>query len=276
MISHAEILRLFPLLDKKLMELLHSLQPEEWHAPTVAKRWKVKDVVAHLLDGNLRALSLERDRYFGTEGPASTEFDVLTEWLNRFNNEWVDAARRISPQVLILLHEATGKPACDYFASLDPEAEALFAVSWAGEKQSTNRFHLARQYTEKFLHQQQIRDALNRPGIMTREFFYPFISIFMQALPHTYRNVEAVEGTAVKLVIPSDIGGQWAIEMIDGQWQPMEVFSGEADAEVIIEPDIAWKLFSKSIRPQEIRDQVTINGHAELGEVALNMVSVMA
>lgn len=57
--------KLLPILDEKLIELLSSLTPDEWNAQTVAKRWKVKDVASHLLDGNLRGLSITRDHYFG-------------------------------------------------------------------------------------------------------------------------------------------------------------------------------------------------------------------
>jgi hypothetical protein len=45
---------LLPIMDDMLFSLLRSLTPEEWQAQTIAKKWKVKDVVAHLLDGNIR------------------------------------------------------------------------------------------------------------------------------------------------------------------------------------------------------------------------------
>jgi len=36
--------------------------------------------------------------------------------------------------------------------------------------------HIARKYTDKFLHQQQIRDAANKKGIMTEEFYLAFLA----------------------------------------------------------------------------------------------------
>ena len=56
---------LFAVLDHELLKLLHTLSDKEWSTPTVAKRWTVKDVAAHLLDGNLRVISMLRDNYFG-------------------------------------------------------------------------------------------------------------------------------------------------------------------------------------------------------------------
>ena len=166
------VVHLLPVLDAKLIQLLRSLTPEDWQAQTIAKRWKVKDVVAHLLDGNMRVLSIFRDQYFG-EQPQSNSYTGLVDFLNRLNADWVQAMKRISPELLILLHESTGRIFCDYLASLDPFGKSVFVVDWAGEKESKNWMEIARQYTEKWLHQQQIREAINKPGLMSRELFIP-------------------------------------------------------------------------------------------------------
>lgn len=51
-----------PQLHAELLALLKSLGDEDWHKPTVASAWSVKDVAAHLLDGDLRRLSFQRDK----------------------------------------------------------------------------------------------------------------------------------------------------------------------------------------------------------------------
>jgi len=56
---------LFQILDDKLIELLRSLQPIDWDKPTLAKRWTVKDIAAHLLDTNVRSLAM-RDGHVST------------------------------------------------------------------------------------------------------------------------------------------------------------------------------------------------------------------
>lgn len=80
-----ETIHLFPILDAKLMELLHSLAADEWDMQTVAKRWKVKDVAAHLLDGNLRGLSVSRDNYFGEKPENIHSYQDLVDFLNQLN-----------------------------------------------------------------------------------------------------------------------------------------------------------------------------------------------
>jgi hypothetical protein len=270
-----DVAHLLPLLDEQLITLLQSLTPEDWNKQTIAKLWKVKDVVAHLLDGNIRILSMLRDGYYG-ESANVQSYEELVQFLNRLNADWVQAMKRVSPPMLILLHEITGPMFCRYYQSLNPWDIAQFSVAWAGESESKNWMHIAREYTEKFLHQQQIRDAVDKPGLMTREFFYPFIHIFMQALPYTYRNMDAQPGTMVQLTVLTDIGGSWHIKKEESGWQLHNGSTATADAELCIDPELAWKLFSKSLRPDDIRHSVEIKGDESLAATALSMVAVMA
>lgn len=268
--------KLLPILDEKLIELLSSLTPDEWNAQTVAKRWKVKDVASHLLDGNLRGLSITRDHYFGEQAEHIHTFGDLVSFLNDLNMIWTNATRRLSPAVLTQLLESTGKQYSAFLQTLDPDEDALLSVAWAGHQKSPNSFHIAREYTEKFLHQQQIRDAVGKPGIMIREFYYPFIHTLMFALPHTFRNVEAKAGTIVSLIVSGTVGGQWNIIKSKDGWELNTEKGDCAEAIVKIDPDTAWKLFSKSWSPDDAMDKVEIKGTESLGHQVLKMVSVMA
>lgn len=266
---------LLPLLDMKLMSLLKSLTPADWQKQTVAKLWAVKDVAAHLLDGNIRVLSMLRDGYAGKK-PEINSHAELVNFLNGLNADWVKAIERVSPAMLILLHEVTGHLYCDYYGSLDPFEKSPWAVDWAGEKESLNWMHIAREYTEKWLHQQQIRDALDDNELMTKQFFYPFINIFMLALPYTYRDVSADDGTVIRVSISGDIGGVWHLMRMNGKWILDKNDHLNPASELIIDAGASWKLFSKSVRPEAVKDKIQINGDQGLGEIALSMVSVMA
>lgn len=266
---------LFSVLDRKLIGLLRSLTVEQWHKPTIAKLWTVKDVAAHLLDGNIRILSMLRDSYSG-ENPGDLSYHGLVDYLNNLNADWVKAMKRVSPAMLIFLLEVTGKLYTDYYASLDPFARSVFSVAWLGESESTNQVHIAREYTEKWLHQQQIRYALNDTELMTKELFHPFINIFMLGLPYIYREENAEEGTIVKVTITGDGGGCWCLIRSSGKWNLEEAAPAYATSEIIIDKDTAWKLFSKSIAAERAKDKIIIAGNRQLAEVALTMVSVMA
>lgn len=268
-------LHLFPILDQKLLELLRSLSPAEWEAQTVAKLWKVKDVAAHLLDGNLRTLSMSRDRYFGENAENIHSYQDLVKYLNELNRTWVQAMKRTSPTILIDLLESSGKEYLAHLESLPPHENALFSVAWAGQETSPNWFHTAREYTEKFLHQQQIRDAVNKPGIMTLALFGPFLEVTMQAFPYTFRNVDAVEGTVVTLEVSSQIGGIWSIIKTDKKWELINLPQANPTSKVEMSPETAWKLISKSWKPDQVMDLVTISGDLNLGRKVLEITSFM-
>jgi uncharacterized protein (TIGR03083 family) len=269
-------LQLFPGLDKKLIELLKSLSAEEWAEPTLAKQWTVKDIASHLLDGNIRTISILRDGYFGESPDKIDSYQGLVNYLNQLNADWAKATKRVSPTMLIELLEITGKEYVEQLSKLDPFKTAIFSVAWAGQTESLNWFHIAREYTEKWHHQQQIREAVNKPGIMTKEYFFPLIDTFMQALPFTYRNVNAETGTSLMVTVTSEIGGEWILVKDHQTWVLQERRTGNLNAEIIIDPDTAWKLFTKGMNGAEAEGKIKFLGDVALGKPILSMLSVMA
>jgi len=269
-----ETAHLFPLLDEKLIELLKSLTDSDWDKPAVGN-WRVKDLAAHLLDGNIRGLSMLRDNYWGMQAPQIGSGDDLIAWLNQINADWVEAMTRVSPALLIQMHELTAPQYSRFIAELPPFEKAVFSVAWAGENESLNWMHIAREYTEKWHHQQQIRDAVNKPGIMTEELYKPFIQTYMLALPYTYRNVDAATGTVIGVEVTTALGGAWHIISEAEGWKFTGKIKGNPASEIILDPVTAWKLFSKNIRADETAN-ITVRGDEELAKPALGMVSVMA
>jgi len=269
-------IQLFPILDEMLLSFLGSLSSEDWQRSTIAKKWKVKDIAAHLLDGNLRTLSMLRDGHFVPPAIPIHSYQDLVNHLNELNADWVKASQRLSGSVIMDLLERTGKEYYEYLSSLDPFAEAIFSVAWAGEEKSMNWFHIAREYTEKFIHQQQIRDAFGDKGLMRKELFYPFIHTFMRGLPHAFKGVIADNGAVIKISVSTEIGGNWYLRYNSANWELTLNPPAEFAAEISIPPEIAWKLFSKGIKPADSESYVEINGEKSLAKRVLQMVSVMA
>jgi uncharacterized protein (TIGR03083 family) len=274
-IKMIETLPLFPILDRHLIELLTSLTDEEWHKPTRARSWRVKDIATHLLDGNLRTLSMSRDQYFG-ENPGTLEtYADLVQYLNRLNADWVSASKRLSPKVLMSLLETSGREYYDHIKTLDMLAPAIFSVDWAGEKKSLNWFHIAREYTEKWHHQQQIREAVNKPGIMSRELYFPVLQTFMYALPHTFRNTPGPNGTAIKITVQGDAGGDWFLERNDTKWQ-LRQMTETFETHVVMHQDTAWKLLTKGLSKAEAEVLVQFSGNQIFAQPVFSMTAVMA
>lgn len=260
--------------DDKLVELLHSLAPEDWEKPTIAGRWKVKDVAAHLLDTHLRKLSICRDGHFSESLQIESHADLVA-YINELNRRGVEIYRRLSPQLLIsLMHVASGESA-DFHESLNPFAEARFAVSWAGDEKSANWFDTARELTERWHHQQQIRAAVNQPGIMTPELYHPVLDCFMRALPFTYRTIHSKPGSFVQFHVTGECGGQWFLYRDDDSWHLITSAMGHMIAEAAIPQEIAWRIFTKGISAEAANRQVTVTGDEGVGLHILNLIAIV-
>jgi uncharacterized protein (TIGR03083 family) len=266
---------LFHTIEGMLIELLRSLSPGDWERQTVSPRWKVKDVAAHLLDTQLRKLSLARDGYVA-ETPDIHSAEELAGFINRLNDEGVRLYRRLSPAVLIAIMEMASQQSAEYHQALDPFAPAMFGVNWAGEQQSLNWFDTAREYTERWHHQQQIRLAVDRPGIMTRELYFPVLDCFMRALPFAYRKLFAEPGSMVQCNVSGDCGGSWYLLRTNRGWQLENQPSGSKVCEVTIPQEIAWRVFTKGISRDAAAAQTTITGNQSLGSQVLGTIAIVA
>jgi uncharacterized protein (TIGR03083 family) len=266
---------LFPRLDGMLIELFRSLAPEDWEKQTVSPKWKVKDVAAHLLDTALRGVSIGRDGYVA-EAPRISSSEDLAAFINRLNHEGIIIYRRLSPSLLTALMELACKFLAEYHASRDPHAMAPYGVSWAGEEKSANWFDTAREFTERWHHQQQIRLAVNRPGIMTRELYFPVLDCFLRALPFTYRSLSSKPGTYARFVISGECGGSWYLYRAGESWQLIEEARGEEISVTTIPQEIAWRIFTKGIDRQTALSGVCVAGDIGLGRHVLDMISIVA
>ena len=183
--------------------------------------------------------------------------------------------RRLSPAVLLSLMNLASRESAEYHASLDPFSPAAFAVSWAGEETSLNWFDTAREYTERWHHQQQIRLAAGRPGIMTPELYHPVLDCFLRALPYTYRNVPADPGTVLEFVISGDCGGAWWLHRDVECWRLVDRARGDVTSKVTIPQEVAWRIFTKGIDPVSAAAQTNVVGNEDLGLHILKMKAIV-
>jgi uncharacterized protein (TIGR03083 family) len=265
---------LLRIVDKELISLLGSLNDAEWDLQTVAPLWKVRDVAAHLLDTVLRKLSMVRDSCYVDTGRTHSQNDVIA-LVNRLNQEGVVVYRRLSPRVLIDLMEGACVQSALFHESLDPLAPAAFNVSWAGEEKSLNWFDTARELTERWHHQQQIRLATNRPVTLIPELYHPVLDCFARGLPYAYREVAASPGALVRLEISGECGGQWHLVKRATGWHLVRHSEGEFTSRVTIPQELAWRIFTKGIARDSARAQIRIEGDQELGAKVLQLTAIV-
>jgi uncharacterized protein (TIGR03083 family) len=244
-----------------LLMLLADLGEDDWERPTAAPRWSVKDVAAHLLGGDVWILSGKRDGFHSAGN--IEDYDQLVQLVDRLNDEWVLAARRMSPRLLREFLEFTGPDVDACFASFDLMAMGG-PVSWAGPEPAPVWFDLAREFTERWHHQQQIRDATGRPPLYDPYFLSPVLDTFVRALPHAFGNTAAPAGTCLRLQISGEAGGVWFLQRAEEGWDLLLDSIAEPATNVVLPQETAWRLFTKGVDREKARSLAVIEGRAEL------------
>ncbi len=266
---------LFRPLNQELLSLLRSLSAEDWCLPTVAGQWRVKEVVAHVLDGMLRRLSFARDGYQIPSARPIDSGEALLAFVDELNAEGVKAAARYSPQVLQTLLGVAGEDLAEHFASLDPHAAAYFPVSWTGQKTSPQWLDIGREYTEHWHHQQQIRLATGKPQLLDRRFGYPALAIFMFAVPFAYRDTQAAEGTELQIEILGEAGSIFTLHRQDAEWSLAKRRAIAPAARLAVHDADAWLLFTKGLLGDAAASAVEREGPAELTAPFLRSLAII-
>jgi len=275
-LGSVETAHLFPGLHRNLIELLRGLEATDWSRPTLAGAWTVRDVVAHLLDGQVRRLSFQRDRLpiSGADGPAQG-YAGLVAFLNELNATWIRAAQRLSPRVLVEFLELTGPQLAELFAGLDPAAPGFLSVAWADESESANWFDVGREYTEQWHHQAQIRDAVGAPPLVGREWLHPVLELSLRAFRRGFRDIRAVPGSSLAIHVTGEAGDPWSVVAEPGGFV---VYRGEppaATARARMDADTAWRLFFNALPAAEARRRIATEGDPALVEPLLSVRGVM-
>jgi hypothetical protein len=266
---------LFRPLLRELIPLLRELDAEDWLRLTVAKPWRVRDIAAHLLDNDLRKLSAQRDGHRQPSTKRISSYPELVEYINSNNAGAVDYAARLSPRVLVDLLEITGEWVAELFASLPPHEVSGIGVAWAGEERSENWMDVGREYTERWHHQMQIRDATCAPGLVEGRWFAPVLSLSIRAFPRAYAGVTAPTGTKVVFEVLGDAGGVWSVVREPDGWRVLQGAAPAPDATVRADADDAWRLLFNALNLVEARDRLTILGDPSMAEPILRARSVM-
>ncbi len=274
-----ETLHLFPQLTDELLKLLRDLNTSDWLKPSPIKGRTVKDLVSHLIDGSMRRLSMQRDNFVDdTNIPNINSYEDLVNHIQKLNKDWIKVSRRLSPAFLIDLVEHSDEQLYDFFKTLKPKDKAIFSVAWAGEPISENWFDIAREYTEKWHHQMQIRLALNKPILMHSKYTEPLYDTFMLALPYLYRDFTNYDnGTKIKIRLTGELRKSWIIERQTDKWNFVDSESENIHTSVEIPDDIAWIIFTNTDRDKEkYKAKIKIIGNNSIGLKLLDLVTVMS
>ena len=253
--------RFFRPVATELTTLLRALPADAWDRPTVAGTWRVREVIAHLVDVSMRRLSLHRDRHTppAPPQPPRTEREFVA-FINGLNGQWIDAARRISPRMLTDLYEFVAAALADFTESFPDDGPALFPVSWAGDERSDGWFDLGREFTEQWHHQAQVRDAVAAPPLRDPAWLHAVLLIALRGLPHAFRESRVETGRTLTIEITGTAGGVWTLKRDAGGWTLWAGQESGESARVTMSDDTAWRLLFNALSPENAESLVGRSG----------------
>jgi uncharacterized protein (TIGR03083 family) len=267
---------LFRPVSTELVTLLRGLNAADWHAPTVARGWVVRDIVAHLVDLTFRRLSFHRDRMAPPPPPDPINSDAdFVGFINWLNAQWVGASKRFSPRVLTDLFDLASRDVADWYEALPLDAPALFGVSWAGEQVSAGWFDIGREFTELWHHQEQIRMAVRAPSLADPRYCRAVIEIAVRGLPHAYRHTPAETGATIVVEVGGPAGGRWTLTREPDAWTIASGAPTSPTARVRVEDRLAWRLLFNALSETEAIRALRVEGPAELAQPFLRARSVI-
>jgi hypothetical protein len=187
----------------------------------------------------------------------------------------VTAMRRLSPRVIRSLLEFGGRETQRLFESVDPFALGS-PVDWAGPQPAPIWLDLARELTERWHHQQQIREAVGAPLLNEKTFLRPVLATFAFALVPPFRDVDAAAGTTVQLTIEGPSGGDWTLVRDATDWSLRTGRTDSPNASVTMNEDTAWRMYVRALSRAETEARSTCMGDRRLASHILEAFALVS
>lgn len=266
---------LFQELNASFLEDLQRIPPGQWDNRTCYPSWRVRDIMAHLIQTALGRLSRQRDHYPNGLSPPEMEFTLLSELIKGSNEAWVDCMKGISPELLFTLFRITEQQLSDFMKTQELGGDPFFPVSWADRRIQQNWMDIGREYTERWHHQQQIREALNLPLRNEKRFLKPVIDLTVLSLPRWYEDLDTETGSCLEIVINGSSGGIWYLLKRDRIWVLKRSGPEEIQGRVEMTEDLFWRFMMRCCSPGEAEKEMTFSGSPALCNNFLRARSVM-
>jgi uncharacterized protein (TIGR03083 family) len=248
--------------------LLRQLETDDWAKPTDLPGWNVRYVAAHLAHLESELAGNPQTRVDVPEAPhIKSSMSVFTESGPLARANWT------TDQIIDEIESSAAKRADALRAMmpLDPTAPGdgfASVVGWDWETLLSNRI------IDQWMHQQDIRRAVGKPGGLTGPGGAHALAVFSQSIPYVVgKRVAPPPGTTVVLEVSGEHRATLAAAVgEDGRAARLE----GAPAEPAVRIDLGFETFIVLSGGRRSPDQVTaaVTGDAELGNAVLANLAV--
>ena len=221
----------------------------DWNRPTVAGAWTVRDVAAHLLDGDLRRLSLERDgQRAASSGRGLRERSGPRRLLERAERRVGEGGAPAQPRVLLELLKIDGAAGGRALRVPRSRKPRLLFRGLGGRVVVEE---LVRRGAR--VHRALAPPAADPPGrgraaLERARWLKPVIDLSMRALPHRYAGTTAPEGAPFSWRSADPRAETWSLVRRGDAWGLFAGRTGSPEAtRISLDEDTAWRVFFKAL-----------------------------
>jgi uncharacterized protein (TIGR03083 family) len=259
----------------RLLDVLGALTASDWIRPTPCPGWSVVGLAAHLLGGDFSLLARQRDGHRGTRAPADPDEAEFIGWLDELQIEWVHAARRLSPRLVTDLLSWTDSQIAESITSQNPSAVTA-QVSWASNGSVPVWLDQARELSERWLHRQQILQALDRPSDLRGDLAEPVLDGLRWAYPFRLLAHRRPAGSVIEITVTGpEVRLTWNLVSEDATWRYCQGGSGQqVVAQLQATTEQAWRLLSNNLDPA-VHGHVVTAGDAEIVETLMRTRAII-
>jgi uncharacterized protein (TIGR03083 family) len=246
----------------RLDDLLADIDEADWHRPTHLAGWDVQDNVAHVI-GTERMLLGESP---GVEIDRADHPYVRND-IGAFNEQWVQSMRSAAPaDVLKRLRDVTSRRMVALQA-IDDEAWNAEGFTPAG-RDTYGRFMRIRTF-DCWLHEQDIRDALERPGGEAGPAAALALEEMTTAMGYVVgKRAGAPAGSRVRFELTGASARRIDVE-VGERARVVDDLTGEPTVTLTMPAGVFARLGGGRVEPASVRAEVSIDGDVELGERVL-------
>jgi uncharacterized protein (TIGR03083 family) len=242
------------------------LDEQQWTLPTECPGWTVQDQIAHLahIEGRLLGRADPDDRL-----PADVPH--VRNAFGRANEVFVESRRGWpGTQVLAEFCEVTGARLAVLRSLTD---DGFGAESWTPVGPGTVRELLPFRCFDSWVHEQDIRRAVGRPGDLDSAVAEHALGMVTQAMPFVIgKKVAPPEGTVVLFSLSDPLAREIAVGIVDGRARRLDGQATQPEVRLAMTTETYARLGCGRVDPTRAlrAGDVTIDGDEQLGRRVLD------
>jgi uncharacterized protein (TIGR03083 family) len=241
-----------------LAELGVSLDDEEWALPTACPGWSVAAQYAHIIGTESSLLGRPRPEV----DPGRP--DHIRNDIGGFNEVWVAALAAVPrDDVLTRLAEVTDARR-QALAAMDEDD--FSAPSWTPVGQADYRRFMQIRVFDCWVHEQDVRSAVNRPGHDTGAVVEQVVDEISKALGFIVgKKAGAPSGSSVTFELVGPMFRKLHV-VVDGRARVVEQLDAPATATVTLGSGLFTRLACGRVDPAGVLGEVRLTGDVDLGQ----------